>query len=810
MVRRVLLFGLLFLILVAVGAGSYLYWAAKRAEPLYGGQVALAGLSAPVTVRYGPHAVPSIEAENIADLMFAQGYVVASERMWQMDLIRRLGSGRLAEVLGEDALKADRFFRTIGLARAASESLAAMERPRRDLLEAYAAGVNAYRDQATGREPVEYLIAGFEPTPWTPEDSLVIGEYMAWTLSFNAREELVFLRLAGRLGNERAFELFPTDEGIPAPLDARDLPEYHISSMEGLDELLALPARFGLPVPGAASNAWAINGQRTADGGALLANDPHLAPSLPGIWYELEMRSPGYHAAGVAIPGIPLVAIGHNEDLAWGFTTVMADTQDIFVERPSADGNRVLRPQGRTEAIASRVEELRIKGQDEPERLTVRSTSHGVIINDILGSSTGTPMDLATVETPDLLALRWGSEVPETAFTGLYELNTARTLGDARRASLKFKHVSQNLMAVHRDGRIAWQVTGLLPNRGRGSGAFPSPGWEPGFGWEGYIPQAENPGIANPPGYALVTANNRTVPVGHPVNLGHAWMAPYRAERIEALLGSRIALSAQDMTDIQLDRVSVQLRRFKDALEQVAAEVRQLDPEARRIADDYLGPWNGGFELDSRSAAFFVLLQRSLFEHLFGDELGEDLPALLSIAILSYNALEEAIFSGRSSFWDDQGTPEQEGPAHIWVRALRSAKAELDRLQPELREQRLEQIRQLSFPHAFVRMPILGGFFGIGPIPVGGDTHTVNAAKASPAEPGEVLFIPSMRVVYTPSDWRQSRGTLTLGQSGHRFSPYRDDQLKDWLGGRYHPWPWNGPAPGSEIGVLVLQATPAD
>ncbi len=360
-------------------------------------------------------------------------------------------------------------------------------------------------------------------------------------------------------------------------------------------------------------------------------------------------------------------------------------------------------------------------------------------------------------------------------------------------------------MLAHRGGGIGWQVSGALPIRGEDQGTFPSPGWEPGYGWQGYYPSNQNPGLTNPPGYALLTANNRTIPLDHPIPVTRSWMAPYRAERIEELLNSRNPLSAEDLARIQLDRISVQARRFKQALGRSAQELRELDPEARRIADEYLMTWDGNFEPESRAAALFALLQPALYEHLFGDELGEDLPLLMSIAIISYNALEEALYSGQSSFWDDVRTPEREGPAHVWARALRSAKTELDERMPELGEQRLDRLRHLSFPHAFNRIPLLGRLFGVGPIPVGGDAHVVNTMKTYPTDPGKALFVPSMRVVYTPADWSQTRGTLNLGQSGHRFSPYRTDQLEDWLEGRSRPWPWGGPAPGSEIGVMVMK-----
>ena len=356
--RRILLWLAAALFLLTACAAGYVVWIAKRAEPVYEGRVALAGLAAPVRVRFGPHAVPTIEAESLGDLVFAQGYATAAERMWQMDLMRRLAGGRLAEVFGEEALPTDRFMRTVGLAQAAKRALDALDPLHQGLLRSYATGVNAYRDRAAGRLPFEYRIAGFGPDAWRPEDSLAIGEYMAWMLSLNVREELVFLRLARRLGNRRAAELFMTDEGVPAPAVSPDLPDLAkmadsadlAADPAGFDALLAMPARWGLPTPGPASNAWAVTGARTADGAALLANDPHLAAAAPALWYEQELRAPGLHAAGVALPGVPLILIGHNADLAWGFTTAMADTQDLFLERPTPDGRAVERADGEARA----------------------------------------------------------------------------------------------------------------------------------------------------------------------------------------------------------------------------------------------------------------------------------------------------------------------------------------------------------------------------------------------------------------------------------------------------------------------------
>ena len=811
---RVLIALLALAVLLAVMVASGLFWLGKLAEPVYDGEISLAGLAAPVSVRFGPHAVPSIRADSLDDLLYAQGYVVASERLWQMDLLRRLPGGRLAEVFGAAALPADRFYRTMGLPLAAREAYAAVEPDYRRLLERYADGVNAYRQRALQRPPLDYLIAGIEPAPWTPEDSLVIGEYMAWINSVNLREELIFLRLAGRLGNRLALELFPVDIGVPAPSEAVQLPDYRAlaSAVDASDTALGLAAPLPVraaPAPGiGASNVWAVNGPYAGQGDALLANDPHLAPSTPGIWYELELEAPDYHAAGVALPGVPLVLIGHNQDLAWGMTTVTADTQDLFLERLASDGARVLRADGDGEAIQRRVGQIPVKGRAEPVPLVIERTSNGVLIDDLLRTGRANPDGLATVALRERVALRRNLEIPERALVGLWRLGTATTVEQARAAGAELRHVSQNLVIAHRDGSIGWQVTGMLPQRGRGSGTFPVPGWEPGYGWRGYLPFERNPGVTNPPAHKLVNANNRSVPEDAPVQVGNSWLPPYRAMRIEQLLDTGGPLNAEQLARMQADRESLRARLFMASLRRALPAMRANDPDAARIAERLL-PWRGDFAPDSRPAALFGLLLPALYRALYGDELGDDLRLLMSLDFVSYGPLDEAMRTDDSSFWDDLSTATQtEGPADIWARALRGADAELRDLLPDANEQRLDRLRRLTFPHAFDGQPLLGDLFNIGPIGMGGDSATVNVANASPLQPREIGYIPSVRVVYTPSDWTGTRGTLPLGQSGHRLSGYRADQLDDWLAGRGHAWPWNGPPTGAAIGELRLVPEP--
>jgi acyl-homoserine lactone acylase PvdQ len=798
--RRWLFIGLTALALLGAAAAGGVYWLGKRAEPRYAGELALPDLGAPVTLTFGAHAVPSIEAGTVDDVVFAQGYIVAAERMWQMDILRRLAGGRLAEVFGAAALPADRFYRTMGLPLAAREAYAALEPQYQRLLRRYAAGVNAYIEQARGRLPLEYLIAGFRPAPWQPEDSLVIGEYMAWINSVNLREELSFLKLAARLGNARALELFPVDVGLPAPVTARALPDYQdLAQPAGPETAQAEPLPFALR--GGASNIWAVTGSRTADGTALLANDPHLGPSTPAIWYELELIAPGLHVAGLALPGVPLVLLGHNAHLAWGMTTVTADTQDLFVEDLNATHDAARRPDG-WERVRVRTESIPVKDQAEPIALEIRSTSHGVLIDDVIGADN--PEGLPTVRIGDALALRRNLEVPERALAGLWRLNTATTVAEARAAGADLRHVSQNLVIAHRDGSIGWQVTGTLPVRGRGSGMLPVPGWKPDYGWRGWQPFAANPGATNPPDERLVNANNRSVPPPEASAVGHSWLPPYRAERITELLDGAGTLDAASVAALQADRESIRARVFMASLRETLPELEALDPEAARIAEAELLHWRGDFPPDSRAGALFGLLLPALYGALYGDELGDDLRVLMQLDTNTYGPLDEALRSGRSSFWDDVTTPQaQEGPANVWREAVHSARARLDELLPS-GPQRLDRLRGVTFTHAFAGQPWLGRLFSIGPVGLGGDNATVNVANASVLAPRQIGYIPSMRVVYTPSDWSATRGTLPLGQSGHRFSRYRNDQLDDWLAVTSHPWPWGGPATGTERGTLRL------
>lgn len=790
-------------LLLALG----LFGLAREAEPSYAGRLPLQGLQAPVTVRFGAHAVPHARAASLSDLFFAQGYLVARERLWQMDLLRRMARGRLAEVLGPAAIPVDRLFRVVGLGAAAEASVGALDEEVVAYVRAYADGVNAYRQEAQGRLPLEYRLAGFSPQPWEPVDSLAIGEYLSFLLSFNARHELTFLKLAARIGPERARELFPVDEGEPAPPFPPEIGEVlgQVGGVAGeVASRLAAAAGDG-PAAGAASNSWAVAGERTRSGFPLLANDPHLVPAVPSVWYEIELEGPGYHAYGLCLPGVPFVLIGHNQDLAWGLTTVMADTQDLVLERLVPGAAAVERASAPPEPLRERIEAIAVRGRAEPETVRVRSTSEGVVLNDVLDRPAGTPHDFPVFASPYLLVLRSTLALPDTALAGLYRVNRAVSVEDLLAGARLVRRVSQNLMYAHRNGAVGTYVTGALPVRRQGRGAFPEPGWVSGYGWAGLLPAEANPGVSGPgTGGILVAANDRLVPRSAALQPSSVWLPPYRGLRIRELLAATDRPGPAELAAMQGDVVSVEARRYRQALERVEPEMRTRDPTAWELARHYLLGWDASTPPESASAAFLVLLRPKFAAALLEDDLGPDLADLLRISAVAYNPMQEVVYSGQSSFWDDLRTPAVETPADVWARALRATEAEVRRTVGDPARLRLDRVKQLTFPHAFHWLPLLGPAFDVGPLAVGGDDHTVNVMKAPLSEPGQVQFVPSYRVVFTPGEWGSTRGTNTLGQSGHRFSPFRADQLHHWLSGGGHPWRWGGPPPAEVTGVLEL------
>ena len=508
-------------LLGALGLGGGYLWL-RGSLPQVDGEIVVTGLGAPVTIVRDRWAIPHIEASSLLDASFALGFVHAQDRLWQMEFQRRLGAGRLAEILGAAALPSDRFMRTLGFYRLAEASLAHLEPDTVAWLQAYADGVNAFLQSRTGPLPPEFLILRHgELEPWRPADSLVWLRLMALDLATNYRDELARARLARRLSAEQIADIWPTyPESAPVTLVelARALP---------WDELAAVlpPAEPG----GVGSNAWVVGPGRSTTGGALLANDPHLGLQAPGVWYLAHLETPGLELIGATLPGIPAVVLGHNGTIAWGFTNTGADTQDLFIERVDPeDPTRYLTPEGAA-PFEVREERIRIAGAP-PVALTVRATRHGPVISDLLP-------DAAAFGADRVVALAWSALTEDDlALQALLGVGKARNWQQFVTALRDVGAPMQNIHYADTSGHIGFIAPGRVPIRRNGDGRWPVPGWTGEYDWQGWIPFEALPQTIDPAAGVLFNANNRIVPADYPYLLTADWEAPHRARRLAQLL----------------------------------------------------------------------------------------------------------------------------------------------------------------------------------------------------------------------------------------------------------------------------------
>ena len=779
------------------------------------GTISLPGLQEEAVIRRDDLGIPYIEAKSEGDMMLATGYAMASDRLWQMTLFKMAAQGRLAELFGKDMLPLDIYLRTIGVNLFADRAYAALSPELKNPLQSFAQGVNAYVSLHRGKLPPEFSLAGVEPPAWQPEDCLSIFGIANLGLSVNLTEELAFLTLAGKVGQEKAAWLFPVqpDEDLPFA-EARKLSGLELSGSVSLLPGLAaisetLAGVLGREAP--ASNNWAVAGSRTRSGRPLLANDTHLDLTIPSMWMIMHLKSPEYEAAGVMIPGVPLVNLGFNGRVAWGATMVMADSQDIFLEKlRTENGKTCAEYRGGCEPLTEKIETFKIKGR-APETRVIRSSRHGPLLNDALA---GIPPGLNSPLTPTPvnsrlgIALRWSQSDGETGPRGLARLGIARDLAETRQALSDIDIAYLNIVYADEKG-IAWQTTGLYPKRLKGLGLFPSPGWTGEYDWDGYLPFPEQPHSENPPEGFLVTANNRTLPRGESSRYGSTWIGPDRADRIRALLSGLKAATAEDMMAIQADQLSLMAKKTQEVLfsgnlaEAVLKAINDLPEAARRkealAARELLSPgkFDAVMRADSASAALLGAFHHSLTRNLFLDELGpEKSPAwqaFIQANALSYSAPEDHLLGRENSpFWDDVTTPQKETKPDILARSLADAYHFL--VQRQGKNPAKWEWGKLHTYHWRNEVSEEAGFlsplFDRGPFPAGGDYHTVNVTGYDWGKDFHVWIIPAMRFVVDFGREEPAFLVVSSGQSGNPVSEHYADMIPLWLGVKNHPLPF--------------------
>lgn len=785
--RRAALFGLAGLLLAAAAAAAWEVW---RTFPKDGGRVRVAGHAAAITIETDPRGVPTVRASSIPDAMFGLGYVHARDRLWQMEFQRRVGSGRLAEVLGGGLVPADRFLRTIGFRRAAEEAWNALSPSARRFVEAYAAGVNGYLAADPAR-PIEFRLLGVRPEPWAPVDSLVWAKMMAWDLAGNAREEIRRSRFIEAVGTEKAAELLPLAGSRPTILGdgpwrpstastpvSRLLPP---AAWLRLGDAFESLATLGLGVgEDLGSNSWVIGGSRTASGRPILANDPHLGLKTPSVWYLASIDAPGYRAQGATLPGLPGVVIGRNDRIAWGLTSVEPDVQDLFVEDVDpADPSRY-RHRGEWKRFETRAETIRVRGaKDVP--LTVRTSEHGPIVTDLFDGA---------AKLGPAVALRWaGLDAGDRSAEALFAIASARNWNEFLEGVRLFRAPPQNFVYADVEGHIGYAAGGAMPIRPHADGLLPVSG-AGADDWAGMVPFEALPRALDPPRGYIVTANNRLTPA-EPYPFGLTWAEPWRAARIAERIESQTRITPDEVAAIQLDRLSLQARELLPLLLDTApSDAASKDALAR------LASWNGEMGPDSIPAAvyaaWFVELAR-----MPEDELGE-VPRGRTRGRFLIEALR-----ADSSWCDDVRTPKAESCADFRASTLKDAVARLSgRFGADPSGWRWERLHRAVFPHGvFHGVRFLRRVFDL-EVGQGGDGATPNVGSFAQDGSFEMDDGPSYRQIVDFADPAHSRYVHTTGQSGNVFARRYRDLLPLWRAGTYFEM---GGAPSQ---VLVLEPLP--
>ncbi len=765
------------IILVAINAPRSRTCAQQPAK-----SVSLPGLRGRVTVRRDERGIPYIEATNDLDLHFAQGYVMASDRLWQMDFMRRTARGELAEILGAGpnnaALDQDKQHRTLGFAQEADAEVAQASPQSRALFEAYAAGVNAYISSLDAKSlPPEFQILQYQPRPWTPADSLLATKLFAEALSNTWRLDIMREALAGLPAEKRA-ALLPEFSPLDVLVVGKDSKKNNASTSNrtqgtgavspdliaalAKDQEIAAQAleRVGLYAEGlAASNNWVVSGKRTASGKPLLANDPHLAASAPSIWYLVHLSAPGVRVAGVTAPGLPGVVIGHNDRIAWGMTNVGPDVQDLYIEKfDPANPLRYLTPQGWRDAEV-RHEQIKVrKGFTSSETDTVpfdvTVTRHGPIVFEKDGKR---------------YALRWTALDPKLNNPdSAYLINRARSWKEFSTALGSFTAPTQNIVYADVDGHIGYHAAGIIPIRKSGDGSVPYDGSTDAGEWVSYIPTEKLPQVFDPPSGIIVTANQRIVGTDYPYFLTHSWAQPYRARRIFDLLSEKPKLTIEDFRKTQGDVYSVGLAPFaKQTAKILKPQLTDADQTLRETLDAFEN-WDGRVSADSRVAPLVIQMRAALALRIAAAALGPDLVKIYRWG--NFEVTLDRILSDQTKDWLPK---EFTGYADLLRACYADARQALTKnLGADESKWTWGDMAKVRFSHPLAAAPLIGLQFTIAPFPqngTGGQGATVNVGNNV-----------SMRLIADPGNWDQTQHGITLGESGWPNNPHWKDQLDDW------------------------------
>lgn len=749
----------------------------RRNLPQLDGMLNMDELAEPVKIYRDQWGVPHIYGGSLNDTSFAQGYTHAQDRLWQMEINRRVARGQLSEVVGKDTLPTDRASRILGFERLAAADLEAMPEELKTALEHYCKGVNAYLKANMQKLPPEFGLLKITPRPWEPVDSLAFARLLAWQMNYAWYGELVRGKIIEKVGEEMALELEPNYWELN-PIGLLQGQESNLLLEDGLLEAFKGPF---LQAKGG-SNGWAISAARSRSGRPILCNDPHLPLLQPAIWYQNHLNCPELHVTGVSLPGVPLVMIGHNDHIGWGMTLAFTDNQDIFIEK-FTDAS-MLHYEFKNEVREATIvaETIKVKGQeDHTEKVVI--THHGPVISGIVSSG-----DFK-------LSLASKALGPSTMMEGWYQLNRATGWNDFVGAIKKITAPSLNVPYADSQGNIGYYVSGEVPIRKNGDGSRPSPGWTGYFEWKGNVPFEKMPYAFNPAKGYVVTCNHKIIGDDYPYNLGSAWMNGFRANRLEKLIAEREKFSFDDMKLWQQDVYCTPGPLFAAHLKGLRLDDLRLESMKQMLLN-----WDGMLTMESVAGSLYETTKYYLFIRLMENKLGKDLMLGLRGGTFNPNLLPQGEFYGHDTSMllrmldnpDSLWMKEAGGKDQVLALALRDAFDYLsDRFGSEMSEWQWGKLHKAEFHHTLAKKTPLNKIFNQQEFSLPGNTDTLFQTAPMAHDPrGHNVVAPSFRQVLDPMKWEDSVCVMPPGQSGNILSPYYNNLLPMWQEGKYHPMLW--------------------
>ncbi|MCX6174118.1 MAG: penicillin acylase family protein [Ignavibacteriales bacterium] len=772
------------------------YLMLRKSLPQYNGEINITGLNNQVEVLRDNFAIPLIKAESDEDAAFALGFVHAQERLFQMDVARRAGEGRLSEVFGAKTISIDQMFRTVGIYKNVKANYEKLNPLSKKILVAYSKGVNAFIKTAKGNYPIEFDLLGYDPYPWKPEHSLVIAKLMGWELNISWWSDITFTQLVQKFGVEKAKELLP------------DFPENSPTIIpSGLEGVAAISSDFikvdqqfrnftGFVGTHIGSNNWIVNGKMSASGEPIIANDPHLAYTAPGRWYFAIIRSHDWNAEGFTIPGLPAIVIGKNKNIAWALTNVMADDADFYVEKIDSSGkNYFFNKSWRQLSI----EKDTIHVKDTANVVyEIKRTHRGPIITDIhpfkhMYPNTG-------IKTAQL-SMRWTGLEPSDEMFAAISINKAKNWDDFKNAVRYFTVPGQNFVYGDDKGNIGYICAARLPIRNTNSPTLINDGTTDVNDWKGFVPYEEMPKLFNPPQNFIASANNKTL-LNFKYHISNIWEPSSRIERITELLNSKPIHSKEDYKKYQLDFTSPYAKKLTKYITAAFDSVKVTDKNLK-LTLELFHNWNYEMNPGSQVPTIYSRFFQYLIKNIFEDEMGVNLlKEYIFVANVPYRIIPKLLEENNSSFFDDVRTPQKETRDDIIRKSLVDALTDLEKnYGTDVANWQWGDIHKVTFKHMFHdKSGLLDKIINIGPFSIGGDGTTIfNTEYSFPelfesnrdltmlhrSEQYENILGPSMRYIFDFADPDHLEFILPTGESGHFMSDHYKDMSEMWLKGKY-------------------------